>query len=75
MLKIRVSSKSKEPPCNFFDVDRSTQKTIRKPQEILPHWKKVTKHKLPAQFGYLKTTETKLNGRFNEDTVILKVFK
>lgn len=59
----------------FFDVDRSTQKTIRKPQEILPHWKKVTKHKLPAQFGYLTTTETKLNGRFNEDTVILKVFK
>ena len=59
----------------FFDEDRSTQKTIRKPQEILPHWKKVTKHKLPAQFGYLKTTETKLNGRFNEDIVILKVFK
>lgn len=59
----------------FFDETRSTQKTIRKPQEILPHWKKVTKHKLAAQFGYLKTTETKMNGRFNEDTVILKVFK
>jgi hypothetical protein len=59
----------------FFDEDRSTQKTIRKPQEILPHWKKVTKHKLSTQFDYLKTTETKLNGRFNEDTVILKVFK
>jgi site-specific DNA-cytosine methylase len=59
----------------FFDEARSVQKTIRKPQEILPHWKKVTKHKLATQFDYLKTTETKLNGRFNEDTIILRVFK
>ena len=28
-----------------------------------------------TQFGYLKTTDTKMNGRMNEDTVILKVFK
>jgi uncharacterized glyoxalase superfamily protein PhnB len=59
----------------FFDENRSTQKTVRKPQEILPQWKKVTKHKLSTQFDYIKTTETKLNGRFNEDTVILKAFK
>jgi uncharacterized glyoxalase superfamily protein PhnB len=59
----------------FFDETRSVQKTIRKPQEILSEWKKITKHKITAQFGYLKTTETKLNGRFNEDIVILKVFK
>ena len=36
---------------------------------------KKTKHKLKTQFGYLKTTETKLNGRFNADTIILKAFK
>ncbi len=59
----------------YFDEGKSLQKTIRKPQEILPSWKKITKHKLDSMFGFLKTTETKLNGRFNEDTVILKVFK
>lgn len=67
--------KVKGTTLQFFDESRSLQKTVRKPQEILPQWKKVTKHKLKPQFGYLKTTETKLNGRMNEDTVILKVFK
>jgi len=59
----------------FIDEQKSRQKTIRKPIEVLPHWKKVSKHKLKTQFGYLKTTDTKMNGRMNEDTVILKVFK
>lgn len=67
--------KVKGTTLQFFDESRSIQKTVRKPQEILPQWKKVTKHKLKTQFGYLKTTETKLNGRMNDDTVILKVFK
>lgn len=59
----------------FFDENNSRQKTVRKPNEVLPNWKKITKHKLKTQFEYLKTTDTKMNGRFNEDTVILKVFK
>ena len=59
----------------FFDEKRSLQKTVRKPEEIMSEWKKVTKHKLDTMFGYLKTTETKMNGRFNEDTIILKAFK
>jgi len=59
----------------FFDEKRSLQKTIRKPDEVLPNWKKVTKHKLPTLFGFLTTTETKMNGRMNEDIIILKVFK
>ena len=59
----------------YFDTVKSVQKTVRKPEEVLPNWKKVTKHKLKTLFGYLKTTETKLNGRMNEDTIILKVFK
>jgi len=58
----------------FFNENSSRQKTVRKPEEILPHWKKVTKHKLPAQFGYLKTTDVKMNGRLNADTIILKAF-
>jgi hypothetical protein len=67
--------KVKGTTLQFFDETKSVQKTVRKPQEILPQWKKITKHKLTSQFGYLKTTETKLNGRMNEDIVILKVFK
>jgi hypothetical protein len=59
----------------FFDENNSRQKTVRKPNEVLPTWKKITKHKLKPQFGYLKTTDTKMNGRMNEDTIILKVFK
>ena len=59
----------------FFDEHKSVQKTIRKPEEVLPEWKKVTKHKLPNLFGYLKTTETKMNGRMSDDIIILKVFK
>ena len=59
----------------FFSENTSRQKTVRKPNEVLPNWKKVTKHKLKTQFGYLKTTDTKMNGRLNEDTIILKAFK
>ena len=67
--------KVKGTTLQHFSEIRSLQKTIRKPDEILPQWKKITKHKLKAQFGYLKTTETKMNGRFNADTIILKAFK
>jgi hypothetical protein len=67
--------KVKGTTLQFFDETKSVQKTVRKPEEILPQWKKVTKHKLKTQFGYLKTTETKMNGRFNADTIILKAFK
>ena len=59
----------------FFDEKASRQKTVRKPSEVLPQWKKVTQHKLKTQFGYLKTTDIKMNGRLNEDTIILKAFK
>jgi len=67
--------KVKGTTLQFYDEKRSVQKTVRKPDEVLPNWKKITKHKLKPQFGYLKTTETKLNGRFNADTIILKAFK
>lgn len=67
--------KVKGTTLQHFSETRSVQKTVRKPSEVLPNWKKVTKHKLNAQFGYLKTTETKMNGRFNADTIILKAFK
>lgn len=67
--------KVKGTTLQYYDEKKSVQRTVRKPEEIMPQWKKVTRHKVPAQFGYLKTTETKLNGRFNADTIILKAFK
>lgn len=57
--------------------DKSEQKTLRKPAEQLKELKEQnTQKRVETWFTKsVKTTETKLNGRFNEDTVILKVFK
>jgi hypothetical protein len=58
-----------------YDEEQSLQRTLRKPNETLPKVKKTTKAKALKEFSFLKTTETKLNGRFNEETVLLAVFK
>lgn len=58
-----------------FNEDNSLQRTVRKPAEFLPQVKKTTKAKALKQFDTLKTTETKLNGRFNADTIILATYK
>lgn len=60
---------------NFTDM--STQKTLRKPLEQLKELKDQNTQKRVETWytKSVKTTETKLNGRFNEDTVILRVFK
>ncbi len=57
--------------------DKSFQKTLRKPLEQLKEFKEQnTQKRFETWFAKsVKTTETALNGRFNEDTVILKVFK
>ncbi len=57
--------------------EKSTQKTLRKPAEQLKEFKEQnTQKRFETWFAKnIKTTETVLNGRFNEDTVILKVFK
>ncbi len=57
--------------------DKSLQKTLRKPPEQLKEFKEQnTQKRFETWFAKnIKTTETQLNGRFNEDTVILKVFK
>jgi hypothetical protein len=57
-----------------FDTERSVQRTVRKPAELLPQIKKTTRAKTEKLFEAIATTETKLNGRFNEDVVILAVF-
>jgi hypothetical protein len=57
--------------------EKSVQKTLRKPPEQIKEFKEQnTQKRFETWFSKnVKTTETQLNGRFNEDTVILKVFK
>lgn len=57
--------------------DKSVQKTMRKPAEQLKAFKEMnTQKRMQTYFEKeVKTTDIKLNGRFNEETVILKVYK
>ena len=57
--------------------EKSFQKTLRKPLEQIKEFKEQnTQKRFETWFAKsVKTTETLLNGRFNEDTVILKVYK
>ena len=51
----------------------SIQKTLRKPADQLKQFKDAGKVKLRKFLDDIKTTDTKLNGRCNPDTVLLKV--
>jgi uncharacterized protein (DUF433 family) len=57
--------------------EKSTQKTLRKPPEQIKEFKEQnTQKRFETWFAKnVKTTETVMNGRFSEDTVILKVYK
>jgi len=57
-----------------FDEAKSVQKTLRKPAEQLKDFKGNAKTKYQKAFDEIKTTDTKMNGRFNDSTIILKVF-
>jgi len=56
-----------------YDEALSVQKTLRKPDEQLKDFKAAGKVKLRKFLEDIKTTDTKLNGRCNPDTVLLKV--
>lgn len=51
----------------------SIQKTLRKPEEKLSEFRSAGKVQLRKFLEDINTTDTKLNGRINEDTVLLKV--
>lgn len=55
-----------------YDESKSIQKTLRKPDEVLKEFKKAGKVKLRKFMEEIKTTDIKLNGRLNSDTIILK---
>ena len=56
-----------------FDEKLSVQKTLRKPDEQLKEFKSAGKVALRKFLEDINTTDTKLNGRCNLDTVLLKV--
>ncbi len=58
-----------------YDEDKSVQKTLRKPEETLKEFKAAGKIKLRRFLEEIKTTDTKLSGRINEDTVLLKALQ
>ena len=57
-----------------FDPTTSVQKTLRKPIEQLPTFKKVAKRSLQKQFDAINSVEVKMNGRCNVHCLIIKVF-
>lgn len=56
-----------------YDEHKSIQKTIRKPDEKLKEFKNAGKIALRKFLDDINTTDTKLNGRINEDIILLKV--
>lgn len=57
-----------------FDPTTSIQKTLRKPTEQLKLFKGTAKTRYLKAFDAIKTTDTKMNGRLNDNTIILKAF-
>lgn len=56
--------------------EKSVQKTLRKPEVQLKDFKdQNTQRRVETWIGAIKTTGILLNGRINEDIVLLKVFK
>ena len=56
-----------------FDEFKSIQKTVRKPEEKLKEFKSAGKVALRKFLDDINATDTKMNGRINEDTILLKV--
>ena len=56
-----------------FDEFKSVQKTIRKPEEKLKEFKAAGKIALRKFMDEINATDTKMNGRINEETILLKV--
>jgi hypothetical protein len=56
-----------------FDEHKSVQKTLRKPEEQLKEFKGAGKVALRKFLEDIKAVDIKLNGRLNEDTILLKV--
>jgi hypothetical protein len=56
-----------------FSESKSVQKTIRKPEEKLKEFKAAGKVQLRKFLDDINATDTKMNGRLNEEVILLKV--
>ena len=56
-----------------YDEAKSITKTLRKPEEKLKEFARATKVELRKFLEAIKATETRLNGRINTETVLLRV--
>ena len=56
-----------------FDEFKSVQKTLRKPEDKLKEFKAAGKVQLRKFLDDINATDTRMNGRINEETVLLKV--
>lgn len=56
-----------------FDETKSIQKTLRKPAEKLKEFKSASKVALRKFLDDINATDTKMNGRINDETILLKV--
>jgi hypothetical protein len=56
-----------------YNESKSTQKTMRKPEVQLKEFMGASKVELRKYLESIKTTEVKLTGRINEDTLLLKI--
>jgi hypothetical protein len=56
-----------------FNEHTSVQKTVRKPEEKLKEFKAAGKVQLRKFLDDINATDTKMNGRINEETVLLRV--
>ena len=57
-----------------FDPAQSFQKTLRKPAEQINNWTGKARTRFAKAFEDIKAVETKLNGRINDTTIILRAF-
>ena len=58
-----------------YDLSTALQKTVRKPQEVMEKLNTGGLQAIKNTFNTLSTTETKLNGRLNKDTVLVRIFQ
>ena len=58
-----------------WDVESSTSKTLRKPEQSLTELLSAGKVGLRSFISNIKTAESKPNGRINEDCILLRVIK
>lgn len=57
-----------------FNESKSIAKTLRKPEEQLKDANKLPKTKMRKLFDDVNSVETKMNGRINTDTILLKSY-